>query len=111
MYIKQKISKRLNEFKSICENHNIKTLYAFGSSTTNAFNDNTSDIDLLVEIDELNPIEKGEKIMSLWDNLEGFFAKKVDLLTANTIKNPYLIQSIENSKLLIYDGSSQKVFV
>ena len=111
MYIKQEISKRVKEFNSICANHNIKTLYAFGSSTTDAFNENSSDVDFLVEINETNPIEKGEKIMSLWDKLEVFFARKVDLLTENTIKNHFLKQNIENSKLLIYDGSSQKVFI
>ncbi len=64
-----------------------------------------SDIDLLVEIDEPDPVEKGEKIMSFWDKMEEFFKRKVDLISNPTIRNPFLRQSIDNSKLLIYGTS------
>ena len=43
-------------FESLCKNHKVRYLYAFGSST-DKFNDTTSDIDLLVEIDDPDPVE------------------------------------------------------
>jgi predicted nucleotidyltransferase len=49
-------------------------LYAFGSSTTDKFDKEKSDIDLLVEIDATDPIERGEKLISLWDTFELFFS-------------------------------------
>jgi len=49
--------------------------------------------------------------MLLWDNLELFFNRKVDLLTDNSIHNPYLRKSIDSTKKLIYDGQGEKVFV
>ncbi len=84
-------------------------LYAFGSSVTDQFNEQTSDVDLLVEIDEADPIERGEKLMSLWDTLEDFFDRKVDLLTNSSLKNPILKNNIERTKVLLYDGRGQKV--
>ena len=48
----------------------------FGSSVTEQFNPQRSDIDLLVEMEDMDPLEKGEKLLSLWDKLEDFFSKK-----------------------------------
>ena len=111
MIIINEISGRLNDFKTICENHSIKYLYAFGSATNDSFDQNTSDIDLLVEIDDQDPIERGEKLISLWDSLESFFQRKVDLLTESSLRNPFLKKSIESTKVLIYDGSRQKILI
>lgn len=70
-----------------------------------------SDIDLLVEIDDSDPIERGENLLSLWDKFEDFFNRKVDLLTESSIRNPYLRDSIDATKILIYDGTGQKILV
>jgi uncharacterized protein len=109
MVIKDEIYKKLNEFSTLCKIHKVKYLYAFGSSVTEQFNYDTSDIDLLVEIDDIDPLERGENLISLWDNFENFFHRKVDLLTDSSIRNPYLRKSVDSTKILIYDGSRQKV--
>ena len=111
MIVSEIISKRLEDFKAVCSNHGVKYLYAFGSSVTDRFNSESSDIDLLVEIDDSDPIERGEKLISLWDTFEDFFHRKVDLLTDSSIRNPFLRKSIDSTKVLIYDGSGQKVLV
>jgi uncharacterized protein len=103
MIILEEISKELNVFKTLCSTHKVKYLYAFGSSTTNKFDFDKSDIDLLVEIDSQDPIERGENLISLWDTFEEFFHRKVDLLTEASIRNPYLRKSIDSSKVLLYD--------
>ncbi|HAH24414.1 MAG TPA: DNA polymerase subunit beta [Prolixibacteraceae bacterium] len=111
MIIKDEILKRVTDFKTLCQKHKVKYLYAFGSSTTDYFDFNKSDIDLLVEIEDVDPIERGEKLISLWDNFELFFHRKVDLLTDSSIRNPYLRKSIDSTKILIYDGEGSEVFV
>jgi len=65
----------------------------------------------LVEIDDTDPMERGEKLISLWDTFENLFKRKVDLLTETSIHNPYLRKSIDSTKILIYDGAKQKVLV
>lgn len=111
MVIKDEIVKRRTDFNALCQNHKVKYLYAFGSSVTDRFDYETSDIDLLVEIDAADPIERGEKLISLWDTFENFFHRKVDLLTDSSIRNPYLRKNIDSTKILIYDGAGQKILV
>jgi len=99
----QILGDRIN-FMNLCKAHSVKYLYAFGSSTNDTFDIEKSDIDLLVEIDDPDPIERGDKLLSLWDTFETFFNRKVDLLTESSIRNPYLRKSINSTKVLIYDG-------
>lgn len=109
MVIKDEILKQKKDFKAICQRHGVKYLYAFGSSTSDRFDSGKSDIDLLVEIDDPDPIERGEKLMSLWDSFEFLFSRKVDLLTDSSIRNPYLRKDIDSTKILIYDEKSAQV--
>jgi len=103
MIIHDEILKYQNDFMNVCKNHKVKYLYAFGSTTTDKFDFMKSDIDFLVEIDSSDPLDRGEKLISLWDKFEDIFHRKVDLLTESSIKNPYLRKSIDSTKILIYD--------
>jgi len=109
MNLKDSIQANPNEFLRLCENHDAKSLYAFGSSANDEFNETTSDIDLLLELNTEDPIQHGENLMSIWDELENFFQRKVDLLTNSSIKNPINRKSIESSKILIYDEKDHKI--
>lgn len=111
MIVKDEILKHATDFKALCQTHNVKYLYAFGSSTTDKFDSEKSDIDLLVEIEASDPLERGEKLISLWDTFESFFHRKVDMLTDSSIKNPYLRKSIDSTKILIYDGKGAQILV
>lgn len=109
MIIQDEIVKQASVFDALCKSHKVRYLYAFGSATTDKFKSDTSDIDLLVEIDDPDPIERGEKLLSLWDKFEDFFHRKVDLLTDSSIRNPYLRRSIDSTKVLIYDGKGTEI--
>lgn len=100
------IQNNISQLKQLCVAHNVAKLYAFGSVTSEGFNEETSDIDLVAELQPLTPIENGEKLMSLWDALELLFKRKVDLLTEQTIKNKFLKKSINDTKVIIYDGKN-----
>lgn len=99
------------EIQRLCIKYKVAKLYAFGSITTSRFDPLSSDVDLWVEMKESDPLKRGEALLNLWDELEALFDRKVDLLSNPDITNPYLKKSIEDSKVLIYDGSSQEIFV
>ena len=103
MNLKQSIQQSPEEFIAICKSFNVQSLHAFGSSVRDDFDEESSDIDLLIEMNIQDPIIKGEQIMAVWDRFESFFKRKVDLLTSYSIKNPFLKKNIEFSKVLIYD--------
>lgn len=89
------------EIKRLCDLYNVKSLFAFGSVLTDRFNDN-SDIDLIVDIDETDPLIYSDKYFNLKSSLENMFSRHIDLLEERGIKNPFLKENIDNQKKLIY---------
>jgi hypothetical protein len=105
------IKEKYTDFVEICRSHKVDKIYAFGSSITDHFDPRQSDIDIVVKVDIEDPADRGQALLSLWDELEGLFKRKVDLLTEDSIRNPYLKANIDRTKKLIYDGEGEKVFV
>jgi predicted nucleotidyltransferase len=89
----------------------VKKLYFFGSVLTPRFDAMSSDIDVLIETEDMIPEEKGENLIAIWEGLEKLFNRKVDLLTENSLRNPFLKKEIERTRKLIYDGQSKQVFI
>jgi predicted nucleotidyltransferase len=111
MFIRDFILKDLEGFRRLCIQYQVSSLYVIGSAGGNHFNEDTSDIDLLVDVNEPDPLEKGDLLLQFWDSLEVYFKRKVDLLTEASLTNPYLRKQINATKKLIYDGRSAQVFV
>jgi len=105
------IHDKYDEFVNLCRHHKADKIYSFGSSITDHFDAEKSDIDLVVKLNIEDPIDYGEALLSFWDELELLFNRKIDLLTDESINNPYLRKSIESTKKLIYDGQGEKVLV
>ena len=105
------INEKHTEFVEMCRAHQVDKMYAFGSSITEHFDPETSDIDIVVEVDIAEPADRGDALLSLWDYLENLFDRKVDLLTEDSIRNPYLKSNIDRTKKLIYDRKRDKAFV
>ncbi len=97
------IKNHLDELISLCKKYNVDNLYVFGSALTSSFDKENSDIDLLVNISIADSIDRGEALIGLWNDLEKLFNKKVDLVTENSIRNPYLKAEIDRTKSLIYE--------
>ena len=95
------ISKYTTDITNLCKQYNVKTLYAFGSVLTKRFNSN-SDIDLVVDIDESDPLNYAEYYFDIKFALEDLFNRPVDLLESKSIRNPLMREHIDNSKQLIY---------
>jgi len=85
----------------LCVQNKVRSLYAFGSVLTNRF-DSDSDIDLIVDIDSVNPLEYADCYFNLKFALQDLFDRHVDLLENKAIRNNYLRQEIDNTKQLIY---------
>ncbi|MBN8826389.1 nucleotidyltransferase family protein [Spirosoma sp.] len=89
--------------KALCRQHNVVRLYAFGSVTSNDFDELISDVDLLIELpDELAPEVKGETYFRLLFELEQLLHRPVDLVMGQSFRNPYFAHAVEASKQLLY---------
>ncbi len=111
MFLSKIIEQNGEKLIELCQQFGVERLYAFGSVVTNRFDPEKSDLDLMVELELMSPLVRGEKLIGLWDALEDLFAKKVDLITDQPIKNPYFRVSVNKTKRLIYDRESEKVFI
>lgn len=97
------LSEKLPSVLALLKNHKVKRAYAFGSAVTGDFHA-TSDIDLLVDVDEtLDPVLLGEHLWNLQFELETLFGRNVDLITSRSLKNPYFIEEVNRTKRLIYE--------
>ncbi len=96
------ITTKLKEIKALCELHKVKSLYLFGSANTKNFNSD-SDLDFLIAFDSsINPTEYTDSYFDLQYKLRSLFNREIDLVTENSLSNPYFIQEIEQNKQLIY---------
>ncbi|MCF8309502.1 MAG: nucleotidyltransferase domain-containing protein [Bacteroidales bacterium] len=86
----------------LCQKYDVRTMYVFGSASTDDFKE-TSDIDILISFKKDISIEKyTDNYFELHHKLEELFNRKVDLITENSLSNPYFKESVEESKKLLY---------
>lgn len=98
------VQNKINELKKLCSNLNIRKLYVFGSAVSDKFND-SSDIDLLISFSEdLSVEEYTQNYFKLHYKLRELFNRDIDIVTEKTLSNPYLIESINETKELIYEA-------
>lgn len=91
----------MDKIRTLCEKHRVSTLFVFGSILTKKYS-KTSDIDLLVNFLDVDLYNYADNYFDLKKSLENLFKREVDLLEDKAIKNPYLRQSIDSSKKLVY---------
>ena len=102
--MQQLIEKRKKDLIALCQALNIKRLYAFGSVVSDKFRDD-SDIDFLISFaDNLSVEEYTQNYFTLLYKLRELFDREIDIVTERTLSNPYLIESINESKQLIYEA-------
>ncbi len=82
-------------------NHNVKSLYAFGSVCTDNFSD-ASDIDLLISFNQMDYGDYADTYFAVADKFEEIFHRTVDLVTDKSLSNPYFIDSINQTKTQLY---------
>ena len=86
----------------ILKDHNVRSAYLFGSVLTDRFNKD-SDVDFLVDYDSsMQSMERGESLLNLQIALEDEIHRDVDIVTAYTLKNPYFIEELNQTKYHIY---------
>lgn len=101
----QKILKtKIDDIQDICKNLKVKRLYVFGSAAKGDFNKN-SDIDFLLSFTENISVEEyTDNYFALHYKLRELFNREIDIITERTLSNPYFIESIDESKELIYES-------
>jgi len=95
------VDENIEKIKNLCDKHKVSSLFIFGSILTNRFKE-TSDIDFLVDFKNIDPYSYADNYFDLKTSLENLLRRQIDLLERKALKNPYLRQSIDSSKKMIY---------
>lgn len=95
------IEKNIKAISALCKKYKVQKMFVFGSILTNRFNDE-SDVDLLVDFNKTEVEDYFNNFFDLKYALQDLLGRNVDLVESQTVKNPYLKQSIDASKMLVY---------
>lgn len=93
---------QLDAIAAACRLHHVARLHAFGSVLRPDYMPGESDIDLLVELEDLQPMELVEAYFGLEQQLTDGVGSSIDLVMATAVRNPIVRADIDASKQLIY---------
>ena len=96
------IDKNIDAIKVLCDKHNVKELYIFGSVLTNKFSD-TSDIDILIQFGKVELMDYFDNYMDFKEELEKLLNRPIDIVENQAIRNPIFRKIVDREKKLIYE--------
>ncbi|MCC6971474.1 MAG: nucleotidyltransferase domain-containing protein [Phycisphaerales bacterium] len=96
------VRSNLDAIRELCKQHRVARLYLVGSAATGEFDAERSDIDFVVVFEPHEPQGFDDVFFRLLADLESLLHRPVDLIEAHTLRNPYLIASINRTKRMLY---------
>jgi predicted nucleotidyltransferase len=96
------VDKNIDTIISLCKLHKVKELYIFGSVLTPKFS-NSSDVDFLVQFDNIDILEYADNYFDFKEKLEKLLGRDIDLLENQAIRNPIFRRILDREKRLVYE--------
>jgi uncharacterized protein len=88
--------------RELMRQYGVIEAYLFGSAATGKMRDD-SDVDFLISFPkDLHYTTYTNNYFNLLHALEDLLKKNVELVASETLSNPYLMESINNNKILLY---------
>jgi len=100
------IAAKREEIAELCRKHHVRRLSLFGSAAREDFDPQSSDVDVIVEFDDLPIEDYSANKWALHEELAAKLDRKVDLLTWESVKNPYLLKAILRSNETLYGAET-----
>lgn len=98
----KEIELKRQQINALCQKHNVISFSVFGSAVHDTMHEN-SDLDFLVQFSEsINLLDYADNYFSFLEELEKLMGRKIDLVSIKSLKNPFLIQEIDRSKVELY---------
>ncbi len=96
------VEKKQKNLIAVCRRFGVRKIELFGSAAGEDFDAETSDLDFLVTFDDPGPGRYADAYFGLLDALESLFQRRVDLVVASAVKNPYFLEEIAKTRTLLY---------
>ena len=98
------IEENADELKRICVRCRVRRLDVFGSASTGRYDPSGSDLDFLVEFQPSALEAYSDTYFGLLEALVRLFGRPVDLVVESAIRNPYFLQSVEQTRTPVYEA-------
>ena len=98
------VEKRVEELEQLCVRFNVSRLDLLGSAVTGEHSSEESDLDFVVEFQPEAFGAYADTYFGLLEALESLFGHSVDLVVDSAIKNPFFRQSVEQTRIPIYEA-------
>jgi predicted nucleotidyltransferase len=95
------VQTNLSKVKQLCLQYQVKKLELFGSGAHGQLRSD-SDLDFLVEFQSNGIAGHADRYFGLLEELESLFGRHVDLIETIAIRNPYFLNAIRQSRVLVY---------
>ena len=96
------IEKNRDALDQLCTRYQVKHLELFGSAATDNFDQDTSDLDFLVDFRRTDELSLADQYFGLLADLVKLFGRKVDLVMTRALRNPYLIKEVNQTRRTLY---------
>jgi uncharacterized protein len=96
------VADKKDEIAALCRRFGIRKLDVFGSAVTGSFDPEKSDIDFVVDLGGYEP-GVAMRFLDFAEALESLLGRDVDLVTEDSIRNPYFRRSVERSREPLYE--------
>jgi predicted nucleotidyltransferase len=90
------------ELVELCRKYRVRRLDVFGSAARGDFNEQSSDVDLLVEFEDMPHADRADAYLGFLMAVEALLRRRVDVVELGAVRNPYLRRGIEESRGLVY---------
>lgn len=91
----------------LCRLQNVRKLEVFGSVTTDRFDSETSDIDMIVDLGPYSD-DIADRYLDLAYGLERLLGRSVDLITSRSIRNPYFRLAVDSQRETVYEDGNRE---
>lgn len=97
----QTIEARREALAELCLRFHVGRLEIFGSAATGDLRED-SDLDFLVRFRRVGSLTPADQYFGLLEALEKLFGREIDLLTDQSLRNPYFISAVQKTRQLLY---------
>ena len=105
------IEQQLPALSELCRRFGVVRLYLFGSAASGRL-EPSSDLDFLVEMGDRQPTGAyARRYLDLAEELERLFDRRVDLVSEQAMRNPYLRSEIQATRELLYERPREEAAV
>ncbi|MDE6309501.1 MAG: nucleotidyltransferase domain-containing protein [Muribaculaceae bacterium] len=97
------IELNMDKIIALCKKYKVAKLWVFGSILTDRFNDD-SDVDFSVTFDKkkIALLDYADNYLDFHSELKGLLSRDIDLITEDSLRNPFFISNLNQTKRLIY---------